>query len=129
MTYISIRPHGDELQHRFVLSDIRPPLLRDLEDLFQRRRCKDDQTGVDCGTLGVEFKDKLGYCAKVGAATTDCEEEVWMRCSAGGDDGARCCDDGCLEGLDVGMGAFRVVGEHTCTRLSMTRPCRPESQP
>ena len=51
----------------------------------------------------MEFKHKLDYDAKVGAAPADGEEEVWVRCGACGDDGAGCCDDGCLEGLNEEM--------------------------
>ena len=102
--YVSVQQDNGGLRHRLVLSDICPPLLRDVEDLFQRRRGKDEVTAIDCETLGVEFEDKLGCDAKVGAAAADGEEEVWMGCGAGGDDGTGCCDDGCLEGLNVMKG-------------------------
>jgi len=59
----------------------------------------------------VELGDTLGYDPKVGPAAADREEEVWVRRAAAGDDGPGCCHDGCLEGLNVGMGAFREVGD------------------
>ena len=68
-------------------------------------RREDDETGVDSGTLGVEFEDELGCDAEVGAAAADGEEEVWVGCGACGDDGPGGCDDGCLGGLNEVMGA------------------------
>jgi len=59
----------------------------------------------------MKFEDKFCYDAKVGATATDGEEEVWVRCGAGGDDGAARCDDRCLDGLNVEMGTFREVGD------------------
>ena len=53
----------------------------------------------------MEFEDKLRYDAKVGAAAADREEEIWVRCGAGGDDGVRCRDYSSL-GIKAQYGRF-----------------------